>query len=147
MRTTGWNCSLGLCECTLSTFTVCIPIGCRSTLVFLKTSTKCLLVLATVQNCRIGSRPSTDPDLNHCNWSYDIETHHSNITRLPPIQYWSSDRIVTWSICTLCSVMRTHTSRCQICNPSNIRSVAIGHMWILLQILPCFTVIQRTLVR
>jgi len=49
------------------------------------------------------------------------KTRHFNITTLPPIKYLSSDRIVTSSVCRLCSSSRPFSSRFQICDPTNIR--------------------------
>jgi len=44
---------------------------------------------------------------------------------LVPIKYLSSDCIMTWSVCSLCSSSRSFTSRFQICDPTNICWVAI----------------------
>ena len=44
---------------------------------------------------------------------------------LAPIKYLSSDRIMTWWICRLCSFSPSFMSRFQICNPTNIRWIAV----------------------
>jgi len=45
-------------------------------------------------------------------------------TTLVAIKYWSSDCIVIWSVCTLCSSSRSFISRFQICDPTDICCVA-----------------------
>jgi hypothetical protein len=52
------------------------------------------------------------------------KTEHFNLRTLAPIKYLSSDSIVTRSICRLCRINRSCTSRFHICNPTNIRLVA-----------------------
>ena len=69
-----------------------------------------------------------------------------DITSLAPIRCLSSDHIVTWSIPKLCSFVRSFNSRFQICDPTNIRWVAIENAQCLLQIWPNFTAIQRILI-
>jgi len=116
-------------------------------------------VLATVPNSRVGSGSGSDPEPNRCNGSYHTKTRtvaiglvlppktrHFNITSLPPIKYLSSDRIVTWSICKLCSFMRSFTSRFRICVTTNIRWVTIENPRISFQIWCYFTAILRILV-
>jgi hypothetical protein len=49
---------------------------------------------------------------------------HFNTTSLALIIYLSSDRIMTRSICKLCSFMRSFTYRFQICDQTDIRWVA-----------------------
>ena len=71
------------------------------------------------------------------------KTRHFNITTLPPIEHLSSDRIVTWSVRRLCSSSHFFTSRCQICNPTNIRWVAIENLLISLMVYLYFTATQR----
>ena len=71
------------------------------------------------------------------------KTRHFNITTLPPIKYLSSDRIMTWSVCRLCSSTRSFTSRSQIFDPTNIRWVAIEYPLISLKMGPFFTATQR----
>jgi len=74
-------------------------------------------------------------------------TQHFNFTILAPIKYLSSDCIMTWSVCTLCSFSRCFISRCQICDRTNICWVAIEKSRISHNIWCYFTVIQRILVR
>ena len=96
------------------------------------------LVLATVPNSRVGSGSGSDPEPNRCNGSYHTKTRtvaigpdlppktrHFNITTLPPIKYLSSDRIVTSSVCRLCSSSRPFTCRFQIWDSTDIPCVAI----------------------
>jgi len=58
-------------------------------------------------------------------------------------KYLSSDRIVTWSVRRLCSSRRSFTSRFQICDPTNIRWVAIENPLISLKMCLHFTATQR----
>jgi len=44
---------------------------------------------------------------------------------LTPIKYLSSECIITWTVCRLCSSGRSFASRCQICDPTNVRWVTI----------------------
>ena len=53
--------------------------------------------------------------------------HYAVPTTLAPIKYLSSDRIMTWSIHKLCSISRSFTSRFQICDPNDIRWVAVKY--------------------
>jgi len=71
---------------------------------------------------------------------------HSVVTILPPIDYLSSDHIMTWSVRTLCGCRRSSTSCCQICDGTNIRWIAIEHPQILPPISCYFTPIQGILV-
>ena len=116
-------------------------------------------VLATVPNCWVGSRSSSDPEPNCCYGSYETKTRtvaigpvpppntrHSNITSLAPIKYMSSDRIVTWSIRKLCVSMHSFTSCFEICDLPNIRWVGIDNPGFAHHIWPYFTVIQLILV-
>ena len=73
-------------------------------------------------------------------------TRHFNLTTLAPIKYLCSDCIMTWSIHGLCSIGRSSSSCCQICDPSNILRVAIENPRISHQIWCYFTAIQRILV-
>jgi len=75
------------------------------------------------------------------------KTRHFKFTILAPIKYLSSDRIMPWSVCTLCSFSRSFTSRCQVCDQPNIRWVAIENPPISRKIPRYFTAIQRILVR
>jgi len=71
--------------------------------------------LTTRKTLTVGNGPVLPP-----------KTQHLMFTILAPINYLSSDRLMTWSICTLCSVSRSFTSRWQICESrTNIRRVAI----------------------
>ena len=47
--------------------------------------------------------------------------HFTVPTPLARIQYLSSDRIMTSSVCKLCSISRAFNSRFQICDPTDIR--------------------------
>jgi hypothetical protein len=92
------------------------------------------VVLATVPNSWVGSGSGSDPEPNRCNRSYHTKTwtvaigpvlppktRHFNTTCLAPNKYLSSDRIMTQSICELCSFVSSSTSRFQICDQTNIR--------------------------
>jgi hypothetical protein len=59
------------------------------------------------------------------------------------VEYLSSDRIVTWWICRLCTFSRSFTSGCQLCDTTNIRRVAIENPRISLDIGPYLTATQR----
>ena len=72
-----------------------------------------------------------------------LKTRHFNTTTLPPIKYLSSDRIMTWSVRRLCSSSRSFTSQSQICDPTNVCSVAIENPLISLKICHFFTTTQR----
>jgi hypothetical protein len=86
--------------------------------------------------------PHENPD--HCNWaSITNTTGHFNLTILAPIKYLSSDSIVTRSICRLCRINRSFTSRVHICNPTNICLVAIKNLPILPKIELFFKATQR----
>jgi len=74
-------------------------------------------------------------------------TRHFTFTILAPIQYLSSDRIMTWSMCILCSISGVSCSLCQICNQANIHCVAMNNQQISHTLWFYFTVIQRILVR
>jgi hypothetical protein len=112
-----------------------------------------------VPNSRVGSWSGSDPEPNRCNGSYHTKTRtvafgpviapktrHFNTTSLPPIKYLSSDRIMTWSLCKLCSFMRSFTSRFQIFDRTNTRSVAIKNPRISVEIWCFLTAIQWILV-
>jgi len=79
-------------------------------------------VLATVPGCypenrcthRVRGRVGTGPRF-----------HITVPSTLAPNKYLSSDRIVTWSVRRLCSISPSFTSRCQICDWSNIRWIAV----------------------
>ena len=60
--------------------------------------------------------------------------------------YHSSDRIVTWSIRRLCSLICSSTSRFRIADPTNIRWVTVENRRISHKIWHYFTAIQRILV-
>jgi len=74
------------------------------------------------------------------------KTRHFKFPILAPIKYLSYDRIVIWSVRTLCSFSRSFTSRCQICDWTNIRWVAVENPRISLIISCYFTAILRILV-
>ena len=82
------------------------------------------LVLATGPNSLFSFGSSSNPEPNRRN-RFPHKTQNFNTTTLPPIKYLSSDRIMIWSVCRLCIWSRSFTSRSQICDPTNIRSVAI----------------------
>jgi len=71
------------------------------------------------------------------------KTRHFNITTFPPIKYLGSDCIMTWSVRRLCRSSRSFTSRSQICDPTNIRWVAIKNLLISHEIWAFFTPTQR----
>jgi hypothetical protein len=75
------------------------------------------------------------------------KTRHFKSTILAPIKYLSSDRIMTWSVCRLCSFNRSFTSCCQICHGTNIHCVAIENPPIWHTISRYFTAIVQILVR
>jgi len=75
------------------------------------------------------------------------KTWHFNITTLPPIEYLSSDRIMTWSLRRLCSSSLICTTRSHICDRTNIRWVAIENLLMSLKICTFFTGTQRISVR
>jgi hypothetical protein len=68
---------------------------------------------------------------------------HFNITTLPPIKYLSSDHIMTWSVCRLCSSTRSVTLQIRIYDPTNIRWVAIEYLPISLTMRSVFAGTQR----
>jgi len=74
--------------------------------------------------------------------------HHSSILppNVAPIKYLSSDRIMTQSLCILCSFSCSFTSRCQICDQTNIRWVAVKLPDITRKIGVFFITTQRILV-
>jgi len=84
----------------------------------------------------VGNRPVSPPKTNHFKFSI-----------LAPIKYLRSDRTVTWSICSLCSFRHSCTSRCQICERSNICWVAIENPWISHKICYYFKVTPGILVQ
>jgi len=113
-------------------------------------------VLATVPNSCNVSGLGLEPGLNCCNGSYHTKTRtvaigpvlppktpHFNSTTMAPIQYFSSDRIMTWSICRLCRFSRSFTSRLQIGDATNIRWVAIETPQITHTICTYFTTTKR----
>jgi len=75
------------------------------------------------------------------------KTRQIDITTLSPMKYLSSDCIMTWSVCRLCSSSRSFASRSQICDPTNICLVAIENLLVLLTICPFFTATHRISVR
>jgi len=116
-------------------------------------------VLATVPSSRDGSGSGSDPEPNRCNGSYHTKTQtvaigpvlpptirHFNFTSLAPIQYLSSDCIMTRSICKLCRFMRSFTSHFQIWDLTNISWVVIENPRITLEMWRYFTTILRILV-
>jgi len=118
------------------------------------------LVLVTGPDCRVGLGSSSTR-----NWTMAMglttqttqtvgngtvlppKTHHFKFTIVAPTKYFSSDCTMTWSVRTLCSFRRTFTSRCQICNRTNICWVAIENPRMSLRIWCYFTAIQRILIR
>jgi hypothetical protein len=74
-------------------------------------------------------------------------TRHFKFTILALINYLSFDRIRTWSVRMLCSFSRSFTSRCQICDQTIIRWVAIKYPPIARQMSRYLTAIQWILVR
>jgi len=76
-----------------------------------------------------------------------LKTRHFQFTILAPIKYLSSDCIITWSVCRLCSFGRPFTSRSQIWHRTNIRCVAIENPPISCKISRYFTPTLRILVQ
>jgi hypothetical protein len=66
---------------------------------------------------------------------------------LAPIKYLSSDRIVTWSVCRLCIISPSFTSRCQICDWSSILWIAVKEGDISAEMCGFSIATQRILVR
>jgi len=117
------------------------------------------LAVATVPTLRIGSRSGSNLKPDHCNWFYRTKswtlaigpvlppkTRQFNITSLLAIKYLSSNRIVTWSVCRLCSLRRCVTSRFQMYDTTTIYWVPIENPVILSVIWCYFTAIQWILV-
>ena len=75
--------------------------------------------LTTQKTRPIGNRPVLPP-----------KTRHFNSTTLPPINDLSSDPIMTWPVRRLCRSGCSFTARSQICDPTNIRWVAIENLLI-----------------
>jgi len=75
-----------------------------------------------------------------------LKSQHLKIATFPAIKYLSSDRVVTWSVRRMCSSSRSFTSRSQICDPTNIRSVAIENPLISFIMCPYFTATEWILV-
>jgi hypothetical protein len=97
-----------------------------------------VIVLATGRNSRVGSRYGSTRNRTMATGLntpktrtvaigpvLPPKTRHFKFTILAPIKYLSSDRIVTWSVCRLCSFSRSFTFRSQIWDRTNIRCVAI----------------------
>ena len=114
------------------------------------------LVFTTVPTRKNSSGLGLGSEQNRCNGFYHTKTptvaigpvlppttRHFNLTTLTPIKYLSSDRIVTWSVHRLCSFTSSFSSRVQICDPTNIRGVAIENPRISLRFGPFFTATQR----
>jgi len=96
-------------------------------------------------DCGEGFYHTINPDL--WNWAgFSSKTRHFNLTIWAPIQYFSSDCIMTWSIRRLLSFSPSYTSQFQICNWTNIRWVPIENPRISLKIWCYSTAIQRILV-
>jgi len=91
--------------------------------------------LTTQTSRTIGNGPVFPPN-----------TRHLKFTIWAPINGLSSDPIMAWSIWTLYSFGRSFSSPCQVCNRTNIPSVGIHHLRILLELLCYFTAIQWILV-
>jgi len=92
--------------------------------------------LTTSKSRTVGNGPVLPPN-----------TQHFEFTVLPPIQYLSSDRIMTWSICRLCSFSFSFTSCCEIWDRRNIRWVTMENPRISAEICCYFTASERMLVR
>jgi len=88
--------------------------------------------LTTRKTPTIGNGPVLPP-----------KTWHFKFTILAPIKYLSSDRIMTWSVRTLCSFRSSFTSSFLICDPTIIRGVAIENPRISITIGPFFTATQQ----
>jgi len=117
-------------------------------------------VLATGPNCRDGSGWGSNQNLTVTTGLTTWITRtvgngtvlppkpsHCKFTILAPIKYLSSDHTMTWSVCTLFSFIRSSTSRCPICDWTDIRWVAIENPQISLKFWCYFTAIQRILIK
>jgi len=118
------------------------------------------VVLAVVPNSRVGSGSSST-------WNRTVgiglttrktrntenglvspsKTRHFKFTILAPKKILSSDHTMTWSIRRLYSVRRSFSSRCQICDQTNMNWVAIENPRIWHSIWCYFTMIPRILVQ
>jgi len=96
------------------------------------------VVLATVQNCQVGSGSGSNLEPNCCNGTYHTnprtvaiepvllpETRHYKSTIFAPNKYFSSDHIVTQSVGKLWCFSPSFPSRSRICGRTNILRVAI----------------------
>jgi len=75
------------------------------------------------------------------------KTRHFKVTILATIKYLSSDHIMTWSVCTLCSFSHSFISRCQIWDKTNIHWVTFKNPGCSGKISCYLTPIGRILVR
>ena len=113
-------------------------------------------MLATVPTCKSSSGLGLEPGPIGCNsfatWKTRTIAFGPGSTSIPglceprffvPIKYLSSDRIVAWSICRLCSFCRSFTSHSEICDAMNMRWVAIKNLQHSHRIGPIFTATQR----
>jgi len=71
------------------------------------------------------------------------KTQPLRFNNLAALRYLSSDHILTLSICRCCSLNHSLTSRCQICNQTNILWVNIDNPQILHQLWHYYTAIQH----
>jgi hypothetical protein len=104
------------------------------------------LVFATGPNSRFGSGSGSDPEPDRCNGLLP-NTWHFKPTLLRPIQYLSSDRILTWSVRRLGCFSHSFASRSQVWDWNNMRWVDIENLHFSAAISLSFTAIQRILVQ
>jgi len=95
-----------------------------------------------------GNRSYHTNNPDHWKWAHFItKSRHFKFTILAPIEHLSSDGTMTWSVRPVCSIGRCFAFRCQNCDQTNIRLVAIEIPRISVIIWCYITAIQRILVR
>jgi len=75
------------------------------------------------------------------------KSRHFKFTSLAPIKYLSSDRIMTWSVLTLCSFSGSFTSHSQVCDRTNIHWMVIENPLISAKMWCYFTANPQILVQ
>jgi len=105
------------------------------------------ILLAAGPNSRVSSGNGSTRNSTTVMGLTTAKTWHHKFTILAPIQWLSSDHIMTWSIRTVCSVGSSFTSHCQSCVQTNIRWVAIEELRISRQMWHNLKANQHILVR